>query len=103
MVQPVKRIVFEGQTNLGYRVIHEGDIVEFKLPSFFKGTAFYSETYTPGSQRDKSVSMRLDDYNYGVDPQNCHTFKTQYLVSHIPSRPKEVKRSGFGKWIANHV
>lgn len=101
----MKRIVFEGETGVGYRTIYEGDIVEFRMNAhtYYKGIAFYSNTYTTPARRVYSISLRLDDYDYGIDPENTHTFNAGSLITHIIAGPKEVRRSGFGKWIAKHV
>lgn len=97
----MKRVVFEGQTGVGRRTIHEGDILEFTAVfSGDKCTAFYSTEFTEANKRIGQISFRLERYQYG-SMTDCHSYDSGKLITHILSGPKEVRRSGFGKWISS--
>lgn len=98
-----RRVVYEGYTALGFRTIREGDTVEFSYGSAHTGVAFYSTRFTPQNISDHEITCRLPSYDYGSDPQNCHSWHCSKLVTHIIAGPREVRKSGFGKWVSKHV
>lgn len=97
----MRRIVFEGQTALGYRIIHEDDILEFS--NAFEGDkciAFYSTEFTESNKTIGHISFRMPNFGNYSSETDCHSYESGKLVTHIVPGPKEVKRSGFAKWIS---
>lgn len=93
----VRRVVFDGLTGLGWLTIFEGDEVDL---AGNLGVAFYSTTYTHENQQNSCISIRLPNYHYGNDPENCHSWHSSKLLHHKRKGPRVVNKSGFGRWIA---
>lgn len=67
--------------------VYEGDEVEFSptdIDPLGKLTAFFSDAYTGHYHSNREMTVRGDEYNYGLDPNNCHIRGIHRITNIIP-------------------